>query len=259
MDRVRPPSIRGSCQQGRRVAVSLLELRQVSKTGSNGSRRVEVLRDVSLEIEAGELVAVWGMRRSGRSTLLAVSAGIDPPDTGMVLFEGRDLGARGASVLGEGVGYCHQGVGCNGRRVIDHVRAGLLARGVSVPVAHSHAHEALRRVGAEGCKERILGDLDAAEAVRVSIACALVLGPRVLVIDEPTKGVDLLERDEIVLLMRSLADEGIAILVSDADGSGLSDADRALTLARGELRGRTTPGVGGAVLPLKRPGKSTAA
>jgi ABC-type lipoprotein export system ATPase subunit len=240
--------------------LSLLELRHVGKAYSRGSRRVEVLRGVSLEIDSGELVAVWGMRRSGRSTLLAVAAGIDPPDTGVVLFEGEDLSARGASVLGDGVGYCHQGVGVgSGRRVIDNVRAGLLARGVSVPVAHSRAHEALRRVGAEGCKGLTLGDLDGAEAVRVSIACALVLGPRVLVIDEPTKGVDLLERDEIVLLLRSLANEGIAILVSDADGSGLSDADRALTLAGGELRGRATPGIGGAVLPLKRPGKSTAA
>jgi ABC-type Mn2+/Zn2+ transport system ATPase subunit len=57
----------------------------------------------------------------------------------------------------------------------------------------------------------VLGDLDAAEAVRVAIAGALVFGPRALVIDEPTKGVDFLERDEIVLLLRSLANEGISI------------------------------------------------
>jgi energy-coupling factor transporter ATP-binding protein EcfA2 len=105
----------------------------------------------------------------------------------------------------------------------------------------------------------MLGDLDAGEAVRVSIACVLVLEPRVLVIDEPTKGVDLLERDEIVLLLRSLADEGIAVLVSDGDGSGLSDADRALTLAAGELRGRRSPQAEGVVLRLQRSGKSTAA
>jgi putative ABC transport system ATP-binding protein len=239
--------------------MSLLELRRVGKYRARGSRRIEVLRDVSLEIDAGELVAVWGLRRSGRSTLLAVAAGIDPPDSGAVLFEWTDLTARGASVLGDGVGYCHQAVGmASGRRVIDTVRAGLLARGVPVPVAYSRAHEALQRVGVERFNELVLGDLDAAEAVRVAIACALVLGPRVLVIDEPTKGVDLLQRDEIVLLLRSLANEGIAVLVSDGDGSGLSDADRALTLAGGELRGRSSPQMG-TVLPLqRRAGKSTA-
>ncbi|HTC59758.1 MAG TPA: ATP-binding cassette domain-containing protein [Solirubrobacteraceae bacterium] len=237
--------------------MSLLELRGVGKSHIRRSRRIEVLRDVSLEVDAGELVAVWGLRRSGRSTLLAVAAGIDRPDSGAVLFEGKDLNARGATVLGDGVGYCHEGVGvASGRRVIDYVRAGLLARGVPVPLAHSRAYEALQRVGIEQFNELILGDLDGAEAVRVAIACALVLGPRVLVIDEPTKGVDLLERDEIVLLLRSLANDGMAILVSDGDGSGLSDADRALTLAGGELRGRKSPEMG-TVLPL-RSGKSIA-
>jgi putative ABC transport system ATP-binding protein len=237
--------------------MSLLELRRVEKSHIRRSRRIEVLRDVSLEIDAGELVAVWGLRRSGRSTLLAVAAGIDRPDSGAVLFEGKDMAARGVTVLGDGIGYCHEGVGAaSGRRVIDYVRAGLLARGVSVPLAHSRAFEALQRVGIEQFNELILGGLDGAEAVRVAIACALVLGPRVLVIDEPTKGVDLLERDEIVLLLRSLANDGMAILVSDGDGSGLSDADRALTLAGGELRGRKSPEMG-TVLPL-RCGKSIA-
>jgi energy-coupling factor transporter ATP-binding protein EcfA2 len=176
----------------------------------------------------------------------------------VVLFGGKDLAARGSTVLGDGVGYCRQGAGgASGRRVIENVRAGLLARGVAVPAAYSRAYEALERVGAGRITKFALGDLDAAEAVRVAIACALVLGPRVLVIDEPTKGVDLLQRDEIILLLRSLADEGIAVLVSDGDGSGLSDADRALTLAGGELRGRRSPEIA-AVLPLERRAKRSA-
>ncbi len=239
--------------------MSLLELRCVSKCHTRRSRRVEVLRDVSLELDPGELVAVWGLRRSGRSTLLTVAAGIDSPDSGAVFFDGADLTARGTTALGDGVGYCHQSIGmASGRSVVDCVRAGLLARGVPAVVAQARAREALERVRVKRFDELMLGDLDAGEAVRVSIACALVLGPRVLVIDEPTKGVDLLERDDVVLLLRSLADEGIAVLVSDGDGSGLSDADRALTLAGGELRGRRSPEFG-AVVPLQRRGKSTAA
>jgi putative ABC transport system ATP-binding protein len=241
------------------VAVSLLELRRVRKHRTRGSRRVEVLRDVSLEIDAGEFVAVWGSRRSGRSTLLAVAAGVEPPDSGLVLVEGKDLSAHGARMLGEGVGYCTHGVNiASRRRVMDNVCAGLLARGVAAPTAYARAHEVLERVGVEGFSGLVMGDLDVAEEVRVAMACALVHGPRVLVIDEPTKGVDLLERDEIVLLLRSLADEGIAVLVSDGDGSGLADADRALMLANGELRGRRSPGVGGTVVPLRRAGNSSA-
>jgi energy-coupling factor transporter ATP-binding protein EcfA2 len=237
--------------------MSLLELRGVSKGHQRGARWVEVLRDASLEIEPGELVAVWGLRRSGRSTFLAVAAGIDAPDDGCVFFEGKDLSARGSSGLGNGIGYCHQAGSTSGRRVIDNVKAGLLGRSVAVPVAYSRAQEALERVDAKSCVDLALGDLDAGEAVRVSIACALVLAPRLLVIDEPTKGVDLLERDALVLLLRSLASEGIAVLVSDSEGSGLADADRTLALGSGTLRGQLTPRSGGQLLPLQR--KSTAA
>lgn len=238
--------------------MSLLELRHV-RHRARGSRGVEVLRDVSLEIDAGELVAVWGSRRSGRSTLLAVAAGVEGPESGVVLFEGHDLKARGARLLGERVGYCAHDVNVAGRRsVIDNVRAGLLACGIHAPAAYARACEVLARVGVERFNGLLMGDLDAAEAARVAIACALVHGPRVLVIDEPTKGVDLLDRDKIVLLLRSLAKEGIAVLVSDGDGSGLADADRALTLADGELRGRRSPAVRGTVVPLHAAGNSSA-
>lgn len=240
--------------------MSLLELRGVSRSHVRGSRRVEVLREVSLEIDAGELVAVWGLRRSGRSTLLAVAAGVDPPDAGEVVFEGADLHARGTTALGNGIGYCRPVVGQpSGRNVIENVCAGLLARGLPPLDAQSRARRALERVGVERCSELSLGELDAAEAVRVAIACALVFSPRLLVIDEPTKGVDLLDRDEIILLLRSVANDGIAVLVSDGDGSGLSDADRSLSLAGGYLRGKTTPELG-AVVPLARAaGRITAA
>jgi putative ABC transport system ATP-binding protein len=240
--------------------MSLLELRRVSTSRSRGSRRIEVLREVSLELDTGEFVAVWGQRHSGRSTLLRVAAGVDLPDTGAVHFDGTELKASGTTELGHGVGYCHVGVGVPaGRAVIDRVRAGLLARGVPAPIAYSTAHQALERVGIERSGELVMGDLDGAEAVRVAIACALVVGPRVLVIDEPTKGVDLLERDKILLLVRSLANEGIAVLISDGDGSALSDADRSLTLADGELRGKATPESGSLLQLHRSAGKSTAA
>jgi ABC-type multidrug transport system ATPase subunit len=240
--------------------MSLLELRGVDKYRARRSDRVQVLCDVSLELDAGELVAVWGLRGSGRSTLLAVAAGIDPPDAGTVLFEGKDLAARGAAGPGDGIGYCDPCIGgASERKVVDHLSAGLLGQGVQPRVARARVDRALHRVGLEQFDGLLLGELDAGEAVRVALASALVTGPRLLVMDEPTKGVDLLERDKIVLLLRALANEGTAILVSDGDGSGLSDADRALTLAGGELRGRRSPELA-AVLPLRRVvGKSTAA
>ena len=79
--------------------MSLLELEHVNKRFGRDWRGRVALCDVSLELDAGELVVVWGLRRSGRSTLLRVSAGVEPADAGAVRFDGREL--AGAAARGD--------------------------------------------------------------------------------------------------------------------------------------------------------------
>ncbi len=231
--------------------MTLLALEGVVRRYRSGAHERIVLDGVSLTLEAGELLAVWGLRRSGRSTLLRVAAGIEPPDAGVVRFAGRDL-AHSPDALGGGIGYCRPAaVDGEAHGVIDELIAGQLARGVPQPAALARAYAALERVEGSDCAGRALHELDGGEAMRVSIARALVLEPKLLVIDEPTKGVDLLERDAILALLRSLADEGIALLVSAGEATALSGADRALSLSGGELRGSVSPELA-AVVPLRR-------
>ena len=231
--------------------MSLLELEHINRRHRRSAHEHLVLRDVSLELYPGELTAVWGLRRSGRSTLLRVAAGIEPPDSGVVRFAGRDLAARGGEALGGGIGYCQRSFrSAEGRTVLDELMVGQLARGVLPPAARSRAWQALERADAAHCATHGLGELDSAEAVRVMIARALALAPSLLVIDEPTKGVDLLERDPILLLARSLADDGLAVLMTVGESTGLSGADRALTLGGGELNGSSRPELA-PVLPLR--------
>jgi ABC-type multidrug transport system ATPase subunit len=233
--------------------MSLLSLEGVGKRFLEGPRERVILREVSMELEAGELVAVWGLRRSGRSTLLRIAAGIEAPNAGVVRFEGADLSEHAEEVLGGGIGYCQKAFRwAEGKSVLDHVVVSLLARGVSPAAAKASAREALARVGAEHCAKLRLLELDSAEAVRVALARTLALQPRLLVIDEPVKGVELLERDEILGLLRTLADEGVAVLASAGESTGLSGADRALALGDGELRGGVTAELA-PVLPLRRP------
>jgi len=157
-------------------------------------------------------------------------------------------------LLGGGVGYCERAFRfAEGQGVLDQVTVGLLARGVPPRQARAHAQRALERAGAERYATQRLVTLDAGESVRVAIARTLALEPALLVIDEPTRGVDLLERDGILALLRSLADEGIAILASTAESTGLAGADRALVLSEGELRG-APPAELATVLPLRRAG-----
>jgi ABC-type lipoprotein export system ATPase subunit len=229
--------------------MSLLELDRVSSRHRDGMRERVVLRDVSLEVDGGEYVVIWGRRGSGRSTLLAVAAGIEAPDAGTVRFQGSDLAGVGGDALGDGIGYCQKRLRCReGHGILDEVMVVLLARGVAAPQARARAARALERVGVDH-KALRPGELDAANAVRVALARTLALQPLLVVVDEPTSGVELVDRDGILLLLRSLANDGVAVLASTGESTGLSGADRSLALSDGELRGSLTPELG-AVLPL---------
>jgi putative ABC transport system ATP-binding protein len=235
--------------------MSLLELEHVSKRYGRGSRERIALHDVSLEIDTGELVAVWGRRRSGRSTLLRVVSGLEAPDEGAVSFEGHLLSDPGAEAPRGGIRYCRKTFRpAEGQLVLDQLMTSQLTRGVSPSLAQSRARDALKRAGAELCAALRPSELNSTEVALVAIARALAHRPRLLVIDEPTIGVDLLERDRILLLLRSLADEGIAVLTSAAETTCLSGADRALSIGTGELHGEVTPELA-PVVPLRAAGR----
>jgi len=236
--------------------MSLLALQNVCKRYSRTAGERTVLHEVTLQLETGELAVVWGLKGSGRSTLLRIAAGIEAPDSGSVRFEGRDLAQAGEGLLGGGIGFPERGLrSAEGRGVLDHVMVGLLAHGVGPRAARARARVALERVGAEHTARQRLAALEQDESVRVGIARALTLEPALLVIDEPTRGVDLLARDGVLALLRSLADDGIAVLASTGESTGLAGADRALALSEGELRG-APPAELATVLPLRRPSRA---
>jgi ABC-type lipoprotein export system ATPase subunit len=232
--------------------MTLLALEHVRKRCRQGLHERLLLDDVSLEISSGELVAVWGLRRSGRSTLLRIAAGIERPDSGLVRFDGRDLADGGEDVLGEGIGYVQKTLRAGeAESALEKVMVSLLARGLARGAAHARAAAALERTGAAHCAALEPRELDLGESVRVALARTLALNPRVLVIDEPVNGVEMLERDGILRLLRSLADDGVAVLASTGEATALSGADRALALGDGELHGSPSPELA-PVLALRR-------
>ncbi len=232
--------------------MTLLALESVTKRYGRGSMERVALRAASLEIEPGELVAVWGRRRSGRSTLLRVAAGLERPDEGVVWFEGRDLSEPGADAVRGRIRFCRKTFRpAGGQLVLDQLVTGQLTRGVPSSVARSRARECLRRVRAERCAPMRPGELDHAEVVRVAIARALVHEPKLLVIDEPTLGVDLRIRDQILSLLRTLTSEGTAVLMSAGETTCLYGADRALSLGNGVLHGEIDAAELAPVVPLR--------
>jgi ABC-type multidrug transport system ATPase subunit len=222
--------------------MSLLALERVCKRHQDGRSEHVVLDNVSMSLHAGELVAIWGMRRSGRSTLLRIAAGIEPPETGVVRFAGRELAGRRGSALGEGIGYCSRAPADREAGVVlEELMLAPRIRGVAQSDAECAARAALERVAAAGCAGHSYNELDGAEAVRVSLAQALVLEPTLLVIDDPVSGVDLLEHHDVLALLRALADDGIAVLMSVGESTEFADADRKLSLRGGRLGGSVDP------------------
>jgi putative ABC transport system ATP-binding protein len=221
--------------------VSLLELERVAKRFRHGARYVEVLREVSLQIHERELLAIWGPPRSGRSTLLRIAAGIEAPDRGAVRFHGRPLTPGGGAIAG-GIAYSRPTLRSPaGQVVLEELIAAQLALGVRRSGARARAGEALEHVGARHCEAQRPCELERAEEVRVGIARALLQEPSLLLVDEPIKGVDPLERDRILQLLGSLSRDGASIVITIDNGVGLFAADRALSLGEGRLRGHLTP------------------
>lgn len=226
--------------------MSLLVLAGVTMRYPRGvreSRERVPVRDASLAIDAGEVVALVGRGRSGRSTVLRLAGGIERPTEGVVRFDGHEL--RDRRFLGKpgGIGYCLPRFSrVVAGTVVEHVEAGLLGRRLKQHQATAKAEEALERVGAVECADMDPDALEYAEAVRVRIARALVAEPRLLLVDDPIYGVDLGERDEVLLLLHSLArEDGIAVFFTVGSGTGLAGVDRAISIDGGQLRGDLQP------------------
>jgi ABC-type lipoprotein export system ATPase subunit len=222
--------------------MSVLALEHVSKRYRQGQRERLVLDSVSLQLDAGELVVVYGPRRSGRTTLLRIAAGIETPDSGTVSFEGHPLSGHAGQTLGEGIGYLRKTLHGNEEQgVLEQIAAPLLARGIGAGQARHRARAVLGHIDAQHCSARTVDELSSGERIRVAFARALVLAPTVLVADEPAATVEISERDGILSLLRTLSGQGVAVLASTAEPAEMAGAHRALTLGDGTLRGPATP------------------
>lgn len=228
--------------------MTTLALKEATKRYVRGLAEETALDAASLEIDAGQLVGVWGRRRSGRSTLVRVAAGILRPDSGTILIGGADLwsGRREARAA------ARQQIALwlpvflrdHGLRVYRQVAVSA-RRQTSIRArqrAWAEAREMLDRVGLEDCAARTLDELNHADIVLAALARALMLRPRVLVLDEPTSGLKPLEADRFMdLLVRIAREDRVAVLVTASEVDQLERADRTLSISDGVLRGKTVP------------------
>ena len=218
----------------------LLALDSVSRSYWRGLREVRVLRDVSLEVHAGEMVGVYGQRGAGKTTLLRVAAGFESPDAGSVSFAGVDLARRSRRKLArlhrEEIGWVER-AGPHSGELPMHIYVALpLYRRYGPTEAQRRAFATLARVGAEDAAELPWSSLSDTARVLVAIAHALVREPQLLLVDDPTAGLGVLDRERVVGLLRSAAEEaGLAIVMAVPDMPAMLHAHEVRALSRGRL------------------------
>lgn len=220
----------------------LLFFENVSKRYRDGHREIVVLDNASFDVEENVFIGVWGARRSGKSTLLRLMAGVEAPDGGRVCFGGRDMAGlslvrRERLLRGEialmATGDWHP----NAREtVVDHVALALGSITSSVSESRRRARLALDRVGMAGHADDLSGSLSLAERMRVMLARALVREPRLLLVDEPALVPSLVERDALYGLLRALTVElGMTLVMASEEMAPLHGAEVVMSVGDGEL------------------------
>lgn len=218
---------------------ALLSLRGVGKSYWRGDSEVRVLSEVSLEVGAGELVAVWGTRGSGKTTLLKLAARLECPDRGCVYFGGGDMArlsqAQHSRLMLERIGWVRRTGPKSDLRMLDYVALPLLAEH-GRRQAYARAAEALERVGVSEHAGQYWSSLCDGERALIGIAHGIARAPRLLLVDDPTANLDVLERERVTELLRSLADEeAIAVLMTVPDMAAAMRAHQIASLGAGRL------------------------
>jgi putative ABC transport system ATP-binding protein len=220
--------------------VSMLELRQVSKTYSQGTAIVHALRDVDLAVEPGMMVAVMGPSGSGKSTLLTIAGSLEEPSSGEVLVAGTSLSgmSRGgrARLRRRTIGYVFQDYNLlPGLTAAENVSLPLELDGLSARKASAAGLQALEQLGVAARAQAFPDQLSGGERQRVAIARAVVGERRLLLADEPSGALDSVNAEEVMRLLHDACKRGVAAVMVTHDAQLASWADQVVFLRDGEL------------------------
>lgn len=228
------------------IQSALLQLHNVSRRFMLGETTIDALRDVSLDIHAGEFLAVWGPSGSGKSTLMNVIGLIDAPTSGTIHFETQDTRQLDDNALtefrGSKIGFVFQNFNLVPvLSALENVMLPLQLRGANTGQARSRATNILTEVGLEKFVASRPDKLSGGQRQRVAIARALVVAPKLVIADEPTANLDSDTSKVIIELMREMNKaKKVTFVFTTHDPRLLDHVDRKILLRDGQIDGDET-------------------
>jgi putative ABC transport system ATP-binding protein len=222
---------------------AVIQLEDITKTYQAGEIEVHALRQVSLQVETGEFVALMGASGSGKSTLMNILGCLDRPSDGRYLLHGIDVDTLDteelADIRNQKIGFVFQSFNLFPRTTaVENVELPLLYqhRG-RLPARRQRelALQALEMVGLASRAHHHPNQLSGGQQQRVAIARALVNGPQIVLADEPTGNLDSRTTDELLTVFQSLNRQGITIVLVTHESDVAAHARRKVTLRDGHI------------------------
>ncbi|RVQ59723.1 MacB family efflux pump subunit [Sinorhizobium meliloti] len=218
----------------------LISLQDVSKTYFNGDIAVEVLHHISLDIEAGEFVAIIGQSGSGKSTLMNILGCLDQPTSGSYFIEGENVSGFDSDELAalrrRTFGFIFQSYNLiPTASARENVEVPAVYAGVSARDRHDRAEALLQSLKLGERIDHRPNQLSGGQQQRVSVARALMNGGRVILADEPTGALDSQSGDEVMRLLRDMNENGHTVIVITHSREVAAQADRLIEISDGHI------------------------
>ncbi|MGN6827640.1 MacB family efflux pump subunit [Paucibacter sp. M5-1] len=222
------------------MSTALLEVRGLTREFPAGEGVVAVLRNVDLEIQAGEMVAIMGPSGSGKSTLMNILGCLDRPTRGSYKVAGQETGEMAPDALArlrrEHFGFIFQRYQLLGDlSAVGNVEIPSIYAGTAAAQRHERAQRLLARLGLAERTQHRPGQLSGGQQQRVSIARALMNGGDVILADEPTGALDRASGQEVMKILEELHADGHTIILVTHDAQVAAHAQRVIEISDGEI------------------------
>ena len=218
----------------------ILQLKSVYKNYSRGKTEVPVLKDICLEVEKGEYLAIMGPSGSGKTTLMNLIGCLDVPTSGEYILDDKKINELDdnalADIRNQYIGFVFQNFYLLPKMTaLDNVALPLLYAGVPQKERRERAAEALKSVGLEERVNFFPNQLSGGQCQRVAIARAMVTNPKLLLADEPTGALDTTSGNQIMDIFRELSDRGMTIIMITHEPSIAACANKTYHILDGQL------------------------